>query len=269
MWEASQATCVARRNENAQLLGILPKKLVNLETRLGPLRWAGYQFMSPMECTRQFAADYGSQFRDTFYGSCYFEPELGTAEFETLWRMRSGADECSMSYPMYLKIAFHLFRRKDAEQFRRPHLFFLKRQGSLSWNKQQKKEYAETWSSQTLKIAKMGHFQRHSYCRLPAQDDFKRRIRNAAKIEGFGRTAAMYVMQFPIVSPAELVADLRGSERVDAIAAIKAQRGEEMRRSPKVEPADLIQTCFSWPIAKCREETCSSCPQESACSLAE
>lgn len=269
MWEASQPTCVARRNENAQLLGILPKKLVNLETRLGPLRWAGYQFMSPLECTRQFAADYRSQFRETFYGPCDFEPELGTPEFETLWRMRLGADECLMSYPMYLKIAFHLFRRKDAEQFRRPHLFFLKRQGSLSWNKQQKKEYAETWSSQTLKIARMGHFQRHSYRGLPAQNDFKRRIRNAAKIEGFGRTAAMYVMQFPIVSPTELSADLQGSERADAIAEIKAQRGEETRWSPKVEPADLIQTCFAWPRMKSREETCRACPQEGACSQAE
>jgi hypothetical protein len=65
--------------------------------------------MSPLECTRQFASDYCAQFRLTFYGACHFEPEIGSGEFETLWKMRLAADDCHMSYQMYFAILFDRF----------------------------------------------------------------------------------------------------------------------------------------------------------------
>lgn len=195
-WEPSHQACVSRRSENAELLRVLPPDLVALEARYARYRWAGYQFMSPLACTRQFAKEYSWRFGRTFYGSCDFEPELGTTEFETLWRMRMAADASFLSYPRYLRIAFHLYRRKDPGPFRQPHLIFKKRQETVSWRKQEKKDHQD-YGFENNRIASMGEFQRQSYCGLPAQDDFKARIRRGAKERGWGRTAALYVMQSP------------------------------------------------------------------------
>ncbi len=266
MWDTSQPACIVRAEENAKLMSVLPQKLIDLESRRSRLRWHGYQFLSPLECTRQFAAHYRSQFASTFYGACDFDPEIGTPEFETLWEMRLAADECSyMSYRMYLEIAFHLFRKKDPEPFRRPHMFFANRQDKPSWIKQVKKQ--ELWDWDVSKVAEMGEFQRFSYAGLPAQDKFRNWISNKAKSRGWRWTAERYVLQSPVWSPAELVAGLAGNERSEAVSQMKAIRNPIVRVAEKVGPEALIQTCFAWPRSRAQAERCAVCPQEAACSV--
>jgi len=264
MWDMSLPACIARADENARLISVLPRKLIDLESMRSGHRWAGYQFMSPLECTRQFAADYSSQFLSTFYGECHFDPEIGTPEFETLWAMRLAADECSyMSYRMYLSISFHLLRRKDPEPYRRPHLHFARRQESPSWYKQMRKE--ELWTWDFSKVAEMGHFQRLSYAGLPAQDNFRSRIKRAGRSNGWRRIAEKYVLQCPVLSPVELISDLAGEERAEAIAQMQAIRDPIITVAPRVEPSDLVQTCFAWPRSRVQADRCSTCPQEVAC----
>lgn len=265
MWTSSDPSSRARHAENDQLLRVLPQKLIERETRRAPYRWAGYQFMSPLECTRQFARDYCAQFRLAFYGACHFEPEVGSAEFETLWEMRLAADDCLMSYPMYLAIAFHIFRRRDVELFRRPHMLFARFQEKPTWNKQVAQAYEENGPRQRSKVAAMGHYQRKSYCGLPAQDSFRSGIRKAAKQNGWRRTTEMYVLQFPVLSPADLVSEISGAERIEAIAEMQAGRCAISRIAERVAPENLLQTCFAWPRRKSLQGRCSVCPQEEAC----
>ena len=79
----------------------------------------------------------------------------------------------------------------------------------------------------------------------------------------------MFVLQSPVLSPAELISDLSGRKRVEAIAEMKAAGDTFIPVSdeavPEVAPEYLIQTCFAWPRGKSWEERCKVCPQEKAC----
>jgi hypothetical protein len=269
MWKSSDPSCRARRAENERLLEVLPRALVELESRYAQLRWHGYQFMSPLECTRQFAVDYRAQFGRTFYGACYFEPEVGSEEFEILWQMRLDAEDCFMSYPMYLAIAFGMVRGRNPELYRRPHTRFSHFQTLRTWRKKATKVYGEMRWRERNRIAAMGHFQRKSFRGLPAQEKFRSMIKNIAERDGYGRATQMYVLQHPVLPPAELLSGLSATKRVEAIAEMKAagqtfiQITEEV--VPEVASQDLLQTCFAWPRSKSWEERCKTCPQEMAC----
>lgn len=268
MWKRSDPACAARHEENGLLIELLPQELVELESRMARLRWSGYQFMSPLECTRQFASDYKAQFQSTFFGACDFDPDIGTRDFETLWRMRLAADDCMMSYRLYLHIGFHLYRRRDPEPFRRPHLIFAKRQESVTWKRYEKKalvEYGPTIPSP----ASMSQYHRPHYHGLPVQDAFRRRIINNAAGEGWGRSAAKYVLQYPVLRPKELIAGLAGDARAAAISEMKAERDyfHLETKTKNLEPSDLLQTCFAWPRRRGREDECASCPQDDACAV--
>lgn len=263
LWRKSSAACAARIEENAEMQRVLPRDLIELELRRAPHRWAGYRFMSPLECTRQFAEDYRPLFRITFHVACDFEPEIGTPAFETLWRMRLAADACSMSYPMYLHIAFQICRRREPGPFRTPHMIFAKWQEQKRWSQYAKR--VEAGAVREPRPEDLPQYHRQNYYGLPAQRTFRRKVVTGAPSKGWGNTASRYIFDHPVMTPKELVADLKGPERADAIAAVKARRATPMQ-SVELEPATILQTCFAWPRSRGVIDTCKTCPQERACS---
>jgi hypothetical protein len=158
---------MARVAEKAELLKLLPNDLLAAEPSAAMKRWLRYAFMSPLECTRQFARDYYIAYHSIFGIACDFEPEVNSGQFVVLWRMRQSADQWNVPYPLYLDVCFS-FNRRNAEKFRRPHMHFDRLSNSVAWRKKFHFALRDHALSTIGRISDMPQLRREHFAGLPA-----------------------------------------------------------------------------------------------------
>jgi hypothetical protein len=265
-----------RIEENSRMLRIIPANTAILD-RPSPARgWWEYSFLSLTERTKRFSDYYCDSYRRTFGVGISFNFEPTSAEFATVWRMRQNADKLGVSYPLYLDVAFHLYRNaRHAKRLAVPNDIFIKRAETRTWAKRFAAVVAERCYSEYGRVTRMGQFWLEMDRELPAQKAFRQRLIHLARS---GRRYQYIAERFAVESKVVTQADILGvikdpAERNEVAAAIRANSATSGLLSteiPTMKQGDLLQTCFGLRpmLGRLAGDVCHACPHLKACELA-
>lgn len=262
---------IARRViERDRLVAALPKSLLDSEVSVVPFRWFGYSFMSAVDCTRQFANDYG----DVYYykygirTDIWREPE--DPEFRTLWRMRQAADDIGVPYADYLEISF-LGARRDPYRYNKPHLYFAEMQKpprSRRWGNALKLKY-DNMHSWYPRLASMPEYWMENFAGLPSQIGVRERFRaKMANLSDAVGHIAMHAILNKNLSLREMFSPYDENEKRYIQAELKFQVKIGLITSSSVQKLDsdeIVETCFGWRGTRHVSSHCQSCPLSAAC----
>lgn len=264
-----------RMEDNFRMLRRIPTTIISRD-RPSPTRgWWEYSFLSLTERTRRFSDHYCDSYRQTFGIGISFDFEPTSAEFATVWRMRQSADKLGVSYPLYLDVAFHLYRNaRHAERLAVPNDIFAKRDDTRTWAKRFATIVAERCYSEYGRVTRMGQFWLEMDRGLPAQKAFRQRLIGLARN---GRRYQYIAERFAVESRVVLQTDILGVikdpvERDEVAAAIRAN-SETSRilatETPTMRRGDLLQTCFGLRpmLGMSAGDICHACPHAAACAL--
>lgn len=238
-----------RDAEIAELRRVLPKPLLDQERQASRTCWHAYRFMGAMARTRQFAADYEAAFQATFGMQCKMQPELGTQELETLWKMRQAADDMLVSYPAYLEVSFHQVRRKDPAKFSSPHLVFARRQAKPLWNERFKQVLAERYRWDLGRVADMPEYHVSNHAGLPAQHHLRAHLSKATNIHVAVQNARSFSIERNIVPLEQVLSQLSEADRQEA----ERRLNDEIRlgqltpeAGPPARCGELVESTYGW-----------------------
>jgi hypothetical protein len=238
-----------RYAEIAELRRVLPEPLLKQERSASRTCWHAYRFMGAMERTRQFAADYEDAFQTTFGMKCDMRPELGTKEFETLWRMRQAADSELIPYPLYLEVSLPPVRRQPPEKFSSPHLVFVGRQWGLPWRKRLVKVHAERCRWDLHRVAGMPEFHVSNYAGLSAQDFLRATLSDETKMHLAIQNARTFSIEHRIVPLKQVLGKLSEEDRREAVRRLKEEiaLGQLTREiAPPARCAEIVESSYGW-----------------------
>jgi hypothetical protein len=256
----------ARADHNAGLRAILPEEVINQELSASSFAWVGYAFMTPMERTARFMADYETAFRKKYATRCNIKTDVGAHEYPTVWAMRQSADETRLPYPLYLDICFSLYRTTSPDKFSRPHLRFAGRQISRTWRRRRDEMVGQRLWSYNQRLARVPQFSMPNYAALPSQKALRSlvigRFENGRRLS----VASVFAIQHPVLRPSELlsrVSDVDDRHQMASVLASDLKDGRVVREQTEVlADHDLIQGCFGW---RRESEICRTCPHALQC----
>lgn len=231
--------------------------------------------MSLMEKTRIFAADYCKQYRATFGRAISFDFDPASKEFATLWKMRHSADIWNVSYPLYLEVAFGLFKHhRYADRLAVPSSIFAKREGKPTWVRLFAKLWDERANSEYGRVARMAQYWRVNDKGLPAQSACRSRlVKSANSKRRYQYFAETYSVGSRIVPPGDFLSAISDpGERAAVVSAIRDSVESSrviISAVPALEEGSLVQTCFGLPrTPKWVESACSTCVDQPTCAQA-
>ena len=266
-----EQACAVRSEENRRVLSYLPADVVRREYSSAFWRWPEYMFMSPLECTEKFASAYRDAFRFTYGIGCNgFQCNPGTPEFVTIWKMRQSADQCGVSYPLYLEVCFSLYRRKDPAALSIPSLKFAKREETRSWRKKFAQTVVERIFAETLRAASLPQYRVEHYRALPAQNRLRSRVSSlAAGKRWWGHFLEEFFVRLNAVPAEDVLSGLTDpDQRSSAIDSARAsvRRGAVTRMPPtSVDEGGFLQSCFGLARKGRENNACDECPLRGPC----
>ncbi len=263
-----------RMQDNATMLRDLPRHVTDRQYPARGSGWLEYRFMSLMERTRRFASDYCDRYYWIFGRRVSFDYETSSEEFATLWKMRHSADIYGVSYPVYLDVAFHLYRNdRYADRLATPNLIFARRVASRTWRKRFTALLDERRYAEYSRLPRMAQFWLEHDRGLPAQTECRQRLLNLAKqSRRYKYVAEAFAVRSKIMPLDDILQVVPDAEdRADIEATIKREVAGSIipvEEAPAME-GSLLQTCFGLPrVLAGFTNPCSSCVHQPACALA-
>lgn len=265
-----------RMGDNLRMFRSIPANITGRDRPSPTGGWWEYSFLSLTERTKRFSDHYCDSYRRTFGIGISFDFEPTSAEFATVWRMRQNADKLGVSYPLYLDVAFHLYRNaRHAKRLAVPNDIFAKRVDTRTWAKRFAAVFAERCYSEYGRVTRMGQFWLEMDRELPAQKAFRQRIIHLARSSRrYQYIAERFAVESQVVPQADILGVIQDPvERNEVAAAVRANSATLRLLSteiPTMKQGDLLQTCFGLRpmLGRSASDVCHACPHQKACELA-
>ena len=260
-------------------------KTLASERELVATRWPDYQFLSPLEATERFVAEYNRALRSavrTHYdrekSELLVDIDLRKKNrdgvFVGFWKARQRADRLGAPYAEYVSFCFEFATRRTRKFLPRPNQLGPTKSNpaaeyawSLSWKE---------WSVERIKANlrrpdPQPQYRLEHFKALPAQLAFRKTVLDLAKNGSKAWPRVLYEVAIQrraiplrrfqdIISRESL---LRHIQNIKELPDFDAGAG---RGTVPLEAADLWQSCFGLPVTQ--NDTpglCRSCPQASGC----
>lgn len=247
-----------------------------VERDLSMRKWFDYRFMSPLDATLQFMADYKFAFHAKWrsdFDAATADLKRGTAkeglfadrrEFSTFWNARVCADTLGVRYRFFIFTTMEAVLRRG--KWRR-----VPRPGQL-WNKPDCLAAVEAkWEEELAgrqAVSALAHYRPENFLGLPHQLDHQRHALEVVKKRSNLRHAlGSYIDTDRLVSVEQ--AEATYGTRVVAMAR-EAVSGTAPPVPPDVLPlVQLLPSCFGLPVAVDRAlPPCATCPLVERCAKA-
>jgi hypothetical protein len=261
---------------------LIPRHLLAREAELMVAKWPAYRFLSPLEATKLFHAEYVEAYKAYYTTNIDYEEgqkiRIGSklrflmqnAHLTQAWKARQLADELGMPYPDYLEFEFLFAADRQREHAPQPNQLGPNEKTKDAWFA--KLEAFWTPDRYALALNRMDplpQYARDHDHDLPAQRRFREElIENKAYCEGaLDGFVGRYVQSLRYLSVEDCMS--LGAEAVvsalDRVAqdAVSNFCPVSIRQQP--EPEAFLQSCFGVPGIMNDEGVCRDCPLQIKC----
>lgn len=271
-----------RLNQLCRITKLIPRDIRAREAELMARKWPAYRFLSPLETTRLFHAEYVNAYK-AYYRN-YIDRDAGdairigtklllyqqNAPLTQVWKARQLADDLGLPYPDYMEFVFGFAAERRRQHAPQPNQLGPNGKTREAWVA--KLEAFWTPERDCLALTRMDPMLQYATEHdrgLPAQRGFRQELVQSEAASG--RALDSFIGRY-VVSLRYLRLEACAPLGEDAVASAFERVNQEPDASFYTEhsherpgPESFLQSCFGLPGIEANDPACRGCPLHHLC----